>query len=82
MCLAIPARVAAIDGVMATVEVGEVRREVSLLLLDGVRVGDYVTVQTGYAVARLDAEDALRTLALFAEVAAQAGVPWPGGHGG
>ena len=78
MCLAIPARVVAIDGVMATVDVGGVRKDISLALVDGVQPDDYVVVHVGYALARLDPEDARGTLALFAEVAAKAGVTWPG----
>ena len=79
MCLAIPAQVVDIDGVMATVDVGGIRKDISLALVDGIEVGDYVVVHVGYALSRLDAEEAERTLALFAEVAEQARVPWPGG---
>ena len=79
MCLAIPARVTAIDGVMATVEVGGVHKEISLALVDGVAIDDYVIVHVGYALNRLDPEEASRTLELFAQVAHEAGIPWPGG---
>ena len=43
------------------------RKRVSLALVDGVAVGDYVIVHVGYALTRLDPEEAERTLALFAE---------------
>jgi len=76
MCLAIPARVVEIDGVMATVEVGGVEKEISLALVDGISIGDYVIVHVGYALNRLDPEEAEETLALFAQVARQAGIPW------
>ena len=74
MCLAIPARVAELlnDG-SALVDVGGVRKEVSLALMDGVAVGDYVIVHVGYALNRLDPEEAEKTLQLFAEIGIQAG---------
>lgn len=71
MCLAIPARVAEIsDGDVAVVELGGVRKEVSLALLAEVAVGDYVIVHVGYALTRLDPEEAERTLALMAAAGA------------
>ncbi|MDP2879810.1 MAG: HypC/HybG/HupF family hydrogenase formation chaperone [Sulfuricella sp.] len=69
MCLAIPAQVVELlenDG--AVVELGGVRKEISLALVDGVAVGDYVIVHVGYALNRLDQEEAEQTLALFAEI--------------
>lgn len=73
MCLAIPARVAEIrDGDQATVDMGGVRKDISLALLDDVAVGDYVIVHVGYALNKLDPEEAEKTLALFAEMGADA----------
>ena len=74
MCLAVPARVVAInpDG-MGVVELGGVRRDISLDLVDGVGVGDYVIVHVGYALQRMDAHEAEETLALIDEVARRAG---------
>jgi hydrogenase expression/formation protein HypC len=69
MCLAIPARVVEIfDGERAVVEMGGVCKEVSLALLEDVSAGDYVIVHVGFALNRLDPEEAERTLALFAEI--------------
>ncbi len=69
MCLAIPARVEQkLDNDMAIVEMGGVRKEVSLALVDGVEEGDYVIVHVGYALNRLDPEEAEKTLALFAQM--------------
>jgi len=74
MCLAIPARVEALrEHDQATVEVGGVRSQVSLALIDGVEVGDYVIVHVGHAITRLDVEEAEKSLALFRELAAQIG---------
>lgn len=70
MCLAVPARVAEmLENDQAVVELGGVRKEISLTLVDGVSVGDYVIVHVGYAINRLDPEEAEKTLALFAELA-------------
>ena len=76
MCLAIPARITALhDENMATVEIGGVEREVSLALVDA-DVGDYVIVHVGIAISTLDEDEAVKTLALFAELdAAQNGSP-------
>jgi hydrogenase expression/formation protein HypC len=73
MCLAIPAQVVALlDNDGAVVELGGVRKEISLALVDGVAVGDYVIVHVGYALSRLDPEEAEKTLQLFAEIGLQA----------
>ena len=67
MCLAIPARVVELrDPETAVVDLDGVRRAVSTALVPGVEVGDYVIVHVGYALSRLDPEEALRTLALMA----------------
>ncbi len=68
MCLAIPARIVGLrDDGLADVELEGVIKEVSLELVDGVGPGDYVIIHVGYALARLDPEEAERTLKLFAE---------------
>ncbi len=71
MCLAIPVRVVELLGDSAAlVDLDGIRKEISLALLDGVAVGDYVIMHVGYALARLDPEEAERTLALFAAATA------------
>ncbi|MCK2126787.1 HypC/HybG/HupF family hydrogenase formation chaperone [Thauera aromatica] len=68
MCLALPARIVELlDGERCRVELGGVRKEISLALVDGAALGDYVIVHVGYALTRLDPAEAERTLALFAE---------------
>jgi len=70
MCLAIPAKVVQkLENDQALVEVGGVRNLISLLLVEDVTVGDYVIVHVGFAIARLNAEEAAKTLALFDEIA-------------
>ena len=69
MCLAIPAQVVELrDGDNAVVDLAGVRKEISLSLVDDVAVGDYVIVHVGYALNKLDPEEAAKTLALFAEL--------------
>jgi len=71
MCLAIPARVEELlDNDEALVDMGGAHKPVSLALVEGVGIGDYVIVHVGYAISRLDPEEAEKTLALFAELAA------------
>lgn len=68
MCLAIPARVVEIsDSDQAIVDLGGVRKDISLALVEDVAVGDYVIVHVGYALTRLDPDEARKTLALMAE---------------
>jgi hydrogenase expression/formation protein HypC len=68
MCLAVPVRVVEVGaGDAAIVDLGGIRKEISLALVEDVAVGDYVILHVGYALARLDPAEAERTLALFAE---------------
>lgn len=70
MCLAIPAQVIEIlEYDQAIVDMGGVRKPISTALLEEVAVGDYVIVHVGYALNRLDPEEAAETLRLFAEMA-------------
>jgi hydrogenase expression/formation protein HypC len=73
MCLALPCKVVAIDGDTATIDVSGMKKDISLALLDDVAIGDYVIVHVGYALTRLDPEEAEKTLALFAEMGREAG---------
>ena len=74
MCLALPARIVELGAAgtsdEATVDLGGVRKRISVALTPGVQVGDYVIVHVGHAIGVVDAEEAERTLALFAELAA------------
>jgi len=68
MCLGIPVKVIAVDGQSAVVEVGGARRETSLLLLDDVSPGDWVILHAGFAIQKMDEEEAAKTLALLREL--------------
>jgi len=54
----------------AVVDLGGIRKEISVALVADVQVGDYVIVHVGHAIGTIDPEEAERTLALFAEMAA------------
>ncbi|GAC1468347.1 MAG: HypC/HybG/HupF family hydrogenase formation chaperone [Desulfuromonadaceae bacterium] len=69
MCLAVPMRVVSIDGDDVVAEIDGVRREASLMLLgEDVQVGDFVIVHAGFAISKLDEEEAQETLRLMREV--------------
>jgi hydrogenase expression/formation protein HypC len=70
MCLAIPSKITKIENNMATIDVEGVQREVSLLLLEDARVGDYVIVHAGFAIQKLDEAAAQETLDLLREAIA------------
>jgi len=72
MCLAVPARVESLDLTtsMAMVDLDGIRKEVSTQLLEEIAVGDYVLVHVGFALERIDTDEAAKTLALFAELRA------------
>ena len=69
MCLAIPARVVELlPGLRAVVDLSGVRKEIALDLVADAQVDDYVIIHVGYALGRVDPEEAARTMALFAEL--------------
>ena len=70
MCLAVPAEVLELmENDMALTELGGVRKEVSLMLVDDVEAGDYVLVHAGFAIEKIDKVEAEKTLELFEEIA-------------
>lgn len=69
MCLGVPAKILEAGDGTAIVELGGVRREISLMLVDDVSVGEWVIIHAGFAIEKLSEEEAERTLALFREIA-------------
>lgn len=67
MCLSIPARVISIEGDMATVSVGGTEYSASLQIIENVEVGDYILLHTGFAIQKLDIQEAEATLKVFEE---------------
>ncbi|MCP4598838.1 HypC/HybG/HupF family hydrogenase formation chaperone [Neptuniibacter sp.] len=69
MCLAIPVRIEEIiDAETAIADIGGVRKEINVALIGDLYVGDYVIMHVGYALNKIDPEEAEKTLALFAEL--------------
>ena len=76
MCLAIPARVVSLpEPQIAIVDLSGVQKRVSLELVDDVLPGDYVIVHVGYALTKLDPDEAERTLRTFAEAGIDVNAP-------
>ena len=80
MCLAIPMRITATDGAAATIEADGLVQKTSLMLVPDARVGDYVLVHAGFAIAVLESDDAAERLALFEEIAGMAAGDEPGSN--
>jgi hydrogenase expression/formation protein HypC len=70
MCLGVPAKILETSDGVAVVELGGVRREVSVMLIENASVGEWVIIHAGFAIERLSEEEAEQTLALFREIAA------------
>ncbi|WP_048151973.1 HypC/HybG/HupF family hydrogenase formation chaperone [Palaeococcus ferrophilus] len=68
MCLAVPAKVLEINGNVAIVDFGGVKREARTDFIKDLRVGDYVIVHTGFAIEKLDEKAALESLKAWEEV--------------
>ena len=68
MCLAIPVKISELrDEETAVASVGGVQRTINIALVEGLCKGDYVILHVGYALAKLDADEAERTLALMSQ---------------
>ena len=71
MCLAIPAEVTKLlPDDMAVVSIDGVSKEISVALIEDLAVGDYVIIHVGYALTKIDPEEARRTLELLRELSA------------
>ncbi|MCK1491991.1 HypC/HybG/HupF family hydrogenase formation chaperone [Bradyrhizobium sp. 147] len=72
MCLAIPAEVTKLlPDDMAVVSIDGVSKEISVALIENLAVGDYVIIHVGYALTKIDPEEAQRTLGLLREIGAE-----------
>ncbi len=81
MCLAIPILVEQLlPDNMARVTLNGVSKNVSIALVEDVRIGDYLLIHVGYALARLDPEEAALTLALMREAGAIGALEAAGAH--
>jgi len=92
MCLAVPGKVVEIVGEgelrMGKVDFSGVKRQVSLAFVPEVQLADYVLVHVGFAISRIDEQQAMETLAALSEIGelGELGVPderpLPPGRGG
>jgi hydrogenase expression/formation protein HypC len=92
MCLAVPGKVVEIVGEgelrMGKVDFSGVKRQVSLAFVPEVQLSDYVLVHVGFAISRIDEQQAMETLAALSEIGelAELGMPderpLPPGRGG
>jgi hydrogenase expression/formation protein HypC len=74
VCLAIPGQIVAVEDAannLATVEVAGVRRRINVGLLDDVESGDWVLIHVGFAMSRIDEEEAMATHRLLVEMGAE-----------
>jgi hydrogenase expression/formation protein HypC len=65
MCLTVPAKIVEIHGTVAVVEIGGIRKEVSIAMLTEVNVGDFVLSASGVAISKISTEEAAELLALL-----------------
>jgi hydrogenase expression/formation protein HypC len=68
MCLALPMRIIAVDGTLATIATAGLEQRTSLMLLPEAKVGDFVLVHAGFAISVLDEAEANETLELLREI--------------
>jgi hydrogenase expression/formation protein HypC len=69
MCLAIPAKIESIQDQMATIDMEGTQRDVSLLLLEDAKVGDFVIVHAGFAIHKIDEHEAMESLKVLRQMA-------------
>ena len=69
MCLGIPVKILKMKGDnMAVAEIGGVKRDISVQLLEDVKEGDYVLLHAGFGIQIIDEKEAFETLALLKEM--------------
>ena len=74
MCLGVPGRVIAIEGLLATVDFWGVRRQIRLDIVDEPVVpGDYILNHVGFAIRRIPEQEITETLALYEQLLKEAG---------
>jgi len=68
MCLAIPAKVIQVEGSKALVTIEDVEYTASLLLLEDIKPGDFILLHAGFAIEKMDPEEAAETMRLLIEI--------------
>lgn len=67
MCLAYPMQIKEVKKNTAVAEVDGIKKEISIMLLPQVKKGDYVMVHAGFAIEKVSAKEAAKTLEVFKE---------------
>ena len=68
MCLAVPMELVEINDFLGVARMGDVKREVNLMLVPEAKIGDYVIIHAGSAISILSKEEAKKTLDLLGEI--------------
>lgn len=68
MCLGVPVRIVRVKGNEGVAEFKGIRKRISLELLEKVKKGDYVILHAGFAIQKIEPDNALETLKLFEEL--------------
>ncbi|MDP4224551.1 MAG: HypC/HybG/HupF family hydrogenase formation chaperone [Bacteroidota bacterium] len=68
MCLSIPARIVKIEGQIADVSIGGTTFKAGLQMIENVRIGDYILLHAGFAIQKINEEEAIETLRLLKEL--------------
>ncbi|GLI52706.1 HypC/HybG/HupF family hydrogenase formation chaperone [Thermodesulfovibrio yellowstonii] len=69
MCLAVPSKIIEIEDTMATVDVMGLRKQISLMLLpEEPKIGDYVLVHAGFAINKMEPQEAQEALKIFEKI--------------
>lgn len=68
MCLSVPARIIKIDGQIADVSIGGALFKAGLHMVENVKPGDYILLHAGFAIQKIDEEEALETIRLLKEL--------------
>ena len=68
MCLAIPVKVKKIRGTLAQLDISGVKRQADIRLLNNVKPGDYILVHAGFAIEKIDEQEARKTLRLLRDI--------------
>lgn len=68
MCLGVPVKIIQVKGNEGVAEFKGIKKEINLELLENVKKGDYVILHAGFAIQKIEPEEALETLKLFEEL--------------
>ncbi|MEM1575197.1 MAG: HypC/HybG/HupF family hydrogenase formation chaperone [Nitrososphaerota archaeon] len=68
MCLGIPVKIIDVKYPEAIVEIGGLKKNIRIDLIENVKPGDYIILHAGFAIQKIDEKEALETLKILEEV--------------